>query len=93
MSVKLPASMNDRTAWTSSGFRKLADALPGRYYMIGDAAYPSSDKMLVPWPGVRLPVYRDAYNYYQSSSRMCIEQAFGIMVCCLRSLRVADSKE
>ena len=74
--------MNDRTAWRTSGFAALAASLPGRFYLIGDAAYPSSNKVLVPFPGSLMPdqPHKDAFNYFQSSARMAIEQAFGIMV-------------
>jgi len=82
VSINLPASMNDRTAWRTSGFAALAASLPGRFYLIGDAAYPSSNKVLVPFPGSLMPdqPHKDAFNYFQSSARMAIEQAFGIMV-------------
>eukprot|EP00918_Siedleckia_nematoides_P051513 GHVU01112812.1.p1 GENE.GHVU01112812.1~~GHVU01112812.1.p1 ORF type:complete len:135 (+),score=3.17 GHVU01112812.1:470-874(+) len=36
--------------------------------------------MLTPYPGTRLPVERDTYNYYTSQLRIRIEQAFGMMV-------------
>ncbi|CAM9724020.1 unnamed protein product, partial [Hapterophycus canaliculatus] len=82
VSITLPASVNDRTAWRTLGFAALAASLPGKYYLLGDAAYPSSSKVLVPFPGSLMPdqPFKDAYNYFQSSGRMPIEQAFGIMV-------------
>ena len=75
-----PGSQNDRTAFKFSGFDKLLRDLPPGYFILGDAAYPSSDCVLVPYPGKGLPVSQDAYSYYQSQCRMAIEQAFGIMV-------------
>ena len=82
VSINLPASMNDRTAWKRSGFATLAALLPEKYYLLGDAAYPSSNKVLVPFAGTLMPdqPYKDAYNYWQSSGRMPIEQTYGIMV-------------
>ena len=78
--MNCPGSQNDRTAFKFSGFDKLLDPLPPGYFIVGDAAYPASDRVLVPYPGKNLPVSQDSYNYYQSQCRMAIEQTFGIMV-------------
>jgi len=78
--MNCPGSQNDRTAFNFSGFQSLLDALPPGYFIVGDAAYPASDRVLVPFPGTVLSMSQDAYNYYQSQLRMAIEQTFGIMV-------------
>lgn len=85
--MNCPGSQNDRTAFKFSGFSKLLTKLPEGFFILGDAAYPASDRMLVPFPGTRLSMSQDAYNYYQSQCRMAIEQAFGIMVSDLRMRR------
>ena len=78
--MNCPGSRNDQTAFTFSGIQGLLDALPQGYFIVHDAAYPASDRVLVPYPGKNLPLSQDAYNFYQSQSRMAIEQTFGIMV-------------
>lgn len=75
-----PGSTNDRQAWTLAGFDEAVAALPDPYFVVGDAAYRASEKMLVPYPGTNLDSSRDTFNYYQSQARMPIEQAFGILV-------------
>lgn len=79
-----PGSTNDRQAYREAGFDKLVESLPGKYYVLGDAAYGATNKMIVPYPGCNLPPDQDAFNYFQSQGRMSIEQTFGIMVsaCC-----------
>ena len=78
--MNCPGSQNDRTAFKFSGFHKLLESIPDGYYILGDAAYPASDKVLVPFPGTKLSASQDAYNFYQSQCRMAIEQTFGILV-------------
>lgn len=78
--MNMPACMNDRSAFRAGKFDELIGTLPDPYYIVGDAAYPSGDKVMVPWPGTGLPPNKDAFNFYQSQSRMPIEQTFGMMV-------------
>ena len=78
--MNCPRSQNDRTAFKFSGFSKLLEELPEGYFILGDAAYPASDLIIVPFPGTSLSVSQDAFNYYQSQCRMAIEQTFGILV-------------
>ncbi|CAN0438469.1 unnamed protein product, partial [Scytosiphon promiscuus] len=78
--MNCPGSQNDRTAYKFSGFEELLKALPPGHYILGDAAYPPSDRVLVPFPGVSLSVSQDAFNFYQLQGRMSIEQTYGIMV-------------
>lgn len=48
-------------------------------YIIGDAAYPESPTMVVPYPGkeMELHPWQRSVNFKHSSTRMAIEQAFG----------------
>lgn len=82
-----PGSTNDRQAWTLAKFDKLIESLPEPYYVVGDAAYGPTEKMLVPYPGTELEHSMDTFNYYQSQVRISIEQTFGIMVSLQRLLR------
>ncbi|CAM9584259.1 unnamed protein product, partial [Ectocarpus sp. 8 AP-2014] len=78
--MNCPGSQNDRTAFKFSGFDKILKDLPPGHFILGDAAYPASDRVLVPFPGTSLSISQDAFNFFQSQCRMAIEQAFGIMV-------------
>lgn len=75
-----PGSTNDRQAYTEAKFDELVESLPGKYFVVGDSAYGPTNKMLVPYPGCNLDADQDAFNYFHSQGRMCIEQTFGIMV-------------
>ncbi|CAN0538118.1 unnamed protein product, partial [Laminaria digitata] len=75
--MNCPGSQNDRTAFKFSGFHR---DTPEGHYILGDAAYPASDNVLVPLPGTNLSPGQDAYNLYQSQARMAIEQMFCILV-------------
>jgi hypothetical protein len=79
-SMNTPGSTNDYSAYLCSYIAELVEALPYGRYVVGDAAYPLSNKMLTPIPGTKLGVHEDAFNYFQSSMRITIERAFGILV-------------
>ncbi|CAB1096435.1 unnamed protein product [Ectocarpus sp. CCAP 1310/34] len=75
-----PGSTNVRQAYKEAEFDQLVEGLPGNYDVVGDTAYGATDKMLVPYPGCDLDADQQAFNFFQSQGRMCIEQTFGIMV-------------
>ena len=56
--------------------------LPFGYWYTGDEAYVCTDSMLTPIPSSRAPLGspEDAFNFYFSSLRTHIEQAFGVLV-------------
>eukprot|EP00732_Lithocolla_globosa_P002198 Lithocolla_globosa_v1_NODE_1377_length_2621_cov_9.489478.p1 type:complete len:410 gc:universal NODE_1377_length_2621_cov_9.489478:1368-139(-) len=75
-------STHDSVAW---GITSLARAIAeGKlrypFFLVGDDAYSCCNSLVTPWPGKNLPLYKDAYNFWTSSSRTCSEQAFGILV-------------
>ena len=74
-------STHDSTAWAFSSLYKqlLAKPLPYGFWIAGDDAYAASNQMLTPWPGKRISDAKDAFNYFQSSTRIAIERAFGIL--------------
>ena len=76
-------STHDSTAFAltrlASVLESSQDSLPAGYYIVGDDAYPCSNKILTPWPGKNLSVWKDSFNFWQSSARIHIEQAFGIV--------------
>jgi hypothetical protein len=51
--------------------------MPAKYFLNGDDAYPSDEHMLTPFPGRGLSKKQDDFNFYQSSTRIRIEMAFG----------------
>ncbi|CAM9695148.1 unnamed protein product, partial [Hapterophycus canaliculatus] len=80
LTMNCPGSQNDRTAFKFSGFDWVLEGIPLGHFILGDAAYPVSDPVLVPYPGTALTTSQDAFNMYKSQCRMAIEQPFGVMV-------------
>lgn len=84
LSCIAPGSTHDSTAYAMSSLSRLLSRetntlLPG-YWIVADDAYICRNRLLTPWPGRNLSVEKDAYNYWQSSSRIFIEQAFGMLI-------------
>lgn len=50
------------------------------YWIADDETYICTEKKICPWPGRNLSVEKDSSNYWQSSARIFIEQAFGILI-------------
>ena len=48
ISIIAPGAANDWSAWTQSFLAKVTARLPDGYHVIGDAAYPISEKLLTP---------------------------------------------
>ncbi|CAM9783927.1 unnamed protein product, partial [Discosporangium mesarthrocarpum] len=69
--ISCPGSTNDRTAWSMP---------PDGYYIIGDSAYPPSDRLVTPYPGTCLCPNEDVFNFFHSQARISMEQVFGILV-------------
>ena len=75
-------SMHDANLWARTEIGKFCEE--GRlspYALVGDAAYPCRPWMLAPFKGHRDGLTREEYNwnYVQSSTRMCVERAFGML--------------
>jgi hypothetical protein len=87
MSARCVGSTHDSLAWAVStlGSRLQGGLGLGVNWIAGDAAYVCSDHLLTPYSKSQLQdnVFgkrRDAFNYFHSSLRMHVEQAFGILV-------------
>jgi hypothetical protein len=84
MSGRTAGSTHDSLAFSVSTLcEALANSsLRDGYWIAGDEAYNFSDSLLTPWPSsvAKTDVARDAFNFYQSSLRIHIEQAFGQLV-------------
>jgi hypothetical protein len=87
MSARCVGSAHDSLAWACShlGARLMGGTSLGEYWIAGDAAYVCSEHLLTPYPKAQLMhpelgPRRDAFNFFQSSLRMHVEQSFGILV-------------
>jgi DDE superfamily endonuclease len=87
LSAKSAGSTPDGIAWelSSLGIRLRREPLPLGFWIAGDAAYPCRKGIITPWTAGQLlhddfGVSRDAFNFYHSSLRMHVEQAFGMLV-------------
>ncbi|KAI2492014.1 nuclease [Fragilaria crotonensis] len=78
--VAAPGKCADQLAFERTSLPALMEALPIGKYLVGDAAYSVSEKMLVPFTGSqRSNANNDAYNFCLSQLRIRIEMAFGLM--------------
>ena len=70
---------HDSTAWSATelGQRVEKGDMPEGFFLNGDAAFALSLSMIVPSTG---DTSLDDFDFYQSSNRMAIECAFGILV-------------
>ena len=74
-SVKCYGNTHDSQAFKMSELAAKLEsgALPPGYYIVGDEAYAASNWLLTPFPGRRLDVMKDSFNFYQSKMRINIE--------------------
>ena len=74
--------MNDAVAFRHTHIKeKILDHLEEGDYLLGDAAYPISEKLLVPFTGSqRNDLYQDSFNFHLSQLRIRIEMSFGRLV-------------
>ena len=74
---------------SSFGIYLAAGLLNKDYWVAGDEAYSCDKSLLTPFPAsmIRGHPFRDAYNVFQSSLRIHVEQAFGFLVSKWRILR------
>ena len=75
-------SMHDANLWEKTAIGQFCEAeLLAPYALVGDAAYPCRPWMLAPFRGYKDGLTREEYNwnFVQSSTRMCIERAFGML--------------
>jgi len=78
-----PGCTNDYIAYNLSHIRRIVDNIPEGYYIVGDPAYPLSDRLLISYSGTTTGVAdggRDNYNYFHSQLRITVERTFGQIV-------------
>jgi DDE superfamily endonuclease len=85
LSAVYVGSTHDSTAWSVSkvGIQLKATGMKSSYWLAGDAAYDCRNGLLTPWSQSQVNdptcgLERGSFNYYHSSSRMHVEQSFGI---------------
>ena len=79
--VVTPGSYNDCRAYEESDLPALVDGLPNGACIIGDNAYPVSEKLLTPFSGAEAhEELKSNYNFFVSQCRIRIEMAFGRLV-------------
>jgi hypothetical protein len=81
VSITCPGGTNDCVAYEESSLFNHMNQQDDGYYLLGDNAYPVSEKILTPFcktDGITVP--RDAYNFYLSQLRIRIEMSFGLLV-------------
>ena len=90
-SIACPGSTHDSLAFAVStlGMKLERGELPSPFWIAGDEAYDCTESVLTPWSGRDLPVDKDAFNFFLSSSRIHIEQSFGMLVARFGILRRA----
>jgi len=89
MSCMSPGASHDSTAFTctrlgqtlqDSSHELTAALIEDGHCIVADEAYAASEVLAVPWPSCgRGDQWKDGYNFYQSSGRIHIEQAFGML--------------
>ena len=82
-SAEATGNTHDATAWgLTSLSKRLAESkvfADNGFYIVGDAAYACSNWIMTPFKGTNLDSDKDAYNFYQSQTRINIECAFGLL--------------
>lgn len=81
--VVSPGSTNDNISFgLATKLMKMIENLPLGRYFVADAAYPLSERLLIPFTGAHRHSnpYHDSFNFYLSQLRIRVEMAFGRLV-------------
>jgi hypothetical protein len=75
-------STNDCLAWDLSSAHSVVEDpnWPSDFYVIGDEAFVCTNNFLTPYSGRGLGPWKDAFNFYLSSMRQCVERSFALLV-------------
>jgi hypothetical protein len=80
VSAKCAGAIHDNLAFSVSTLhhRLMSGELQDGFWIAADEAYTSTDSIVTPWPALGLmDPAKDAFNFFQSSLRMHVEQVFG----------------
>lgn len=82
LSVMHGGETHDSTAFQATPLYKLITdvKVPNCTILIGDDAYANELNVVKPYAGRNISNDEDSFNFYNSSCRMAIEQAFGMLV-------------
>ena len=80
LTVKHCGSTNDASAYVSSNLKHTCETQQYPYHWVGDAAYPQSQHLMVPYTGTKLHPPKDWVNFWHSQVRITIERCFGIFM-------------
>ena len=88
-SARCVGSTHDSIAHTVSALGNFLESgkLHFESWIAGDEAYVCTESLITPFPAASATDAEDAFNYYHSSLRMHVEQAFGMLVGKWRILR------
>jgi hypothetical protein len=76
-------STHDSDAYRTSNLADLFRSLKYPYHGIGDSAYPLSQRLMTPYPGINLHVLcppKEYFNYYHSQIRITSERYNGVFI-------------
>ena len=83
-SLRCPGAIHDSLAYAVSNIHQFlrSGRFPNEVWGAADEAFINTENLLVPFPstGVPLDQFEDAFNYFLSSFRIHVEQAFGMLV-------------
>ena len=83
-SLRCPGSTHDSLAFSMSNLNQFlrSGQLPKEVWGVADEAFINTESLLVPIPvdTIDFGTYEDAYNFFISSFRIHVEQAFGMLV-------------
>ena len=87
--VVAPGKTNDNAAYPRcTALKGYIDNLPIGVYVVGDAAYSLSERLMIPFTGVnKEDPHKDCLNFHLSQLRIRIEMAFGRLVGKFRILK------
>ena len=91
-----PGSMHDARMFRRSNvFKKInsnVNLIVSRGILLGDSAYPDSDKLVTPFKDYgNLSAKKVKFNYLHSATRIVVENAFGLLKSRFRRLRFFES--
>ena len=86
LSTKHAGFTHDSTAFSSTTLAQYLEkveahgGMPNWASVAADEAYPKKGRVITPFSGRALPVWKDSFNFYLSSALIFVEQAFGMIV-------------
>lgn len=77
--VGSPGKIHDAGVYHSSALKRRINEglIPKEYHILGDGAFPMSDALIKPYPGINLSEDQKLFNKSLSSARVVVENAFG----------------